>query len=205
MSPHRLVLLLSALATLLPLRALACSCFPGETPAEAVQRSEAIFIGRVLSVERPGRFTFGKWAVVDRVARFEVITSWKGITETEVALGTSYLGGCDPPLRDAAEYLVFAAPRTPGGVLWIMPCSPTQEFSPGSEIMKYLGSRLTPLPLKPKAASSESSCTSTGTGTGAFLPALLLVAGLLCLRRKAQSAQRLTNGFSSLGQEWTAG
>ncbi|MDY7230352.1 hypothetical protein [Hyalangium rubrum] len=171
--------LLFALAVLMPVRASACMCNIQDKPEEVVQRSEAIFRGRVVSITRTGRFTFGKWSSVPRVVRFEVITAWKGPAEAELAVGDSFPDGCGMPFQEGVEYIVFAAPRPSGGVLWTSMCHHTQEFSPTAEYVKYVEAHLPPLPLKPKGSSNESSCSSTGAH--ALPPVLLLIAGQLVL------------------------
>jgi hypothetical protein len=186
MSIRWLSLLLCSLALLLPSSASACMCLP-KPEAEIIDGSEAVFWGRVVSVERPGTFDF-KWPKGMWIIRFKVITAWKGSGDSELVLASDNGGSdCGIPFKKGVEYLVFAAPRSPGEPLWTSYCHSTEEFRPDSSLMKYINKHLTPLPLKPKPPPAASSCAATGAHPSWAALWLLATAALIGRQRLALS------------------
>jgi uncharacterized protein (TIGR03382 family) len=165
-----LILWLSPLAVLLPTNASACLCNPREEITSIIERSDAVFRGRVLSILSAGRFN-SKWPSYAWIVRFEVLTAWKGLTETETVVLTHKVGtSCGIPFKKDVEYLVFAASRDSEGNLWTSVCDRTDDVE----------THLPPLTLKPKSPPA-SSCAATGASLA--WPVLLLV-GLLYPRRR---------------------
>lgn len=113
MAKMRAVLCLSApLLLVTPTPAEACSCAPPPPPKEAFSEADAVFRGRVVSVDKetpPGKSPHSGKAV----ARFEVLTGWKGVTEREVLVTTSAIPGlCGNKFQVGTEYIVYAyAPK----------------------------------------------------------------------------------------------
>jgi MYXO-CTERM domain-containing protein len=175
-----LILWLCPLAVLLPTSASACSCNPAEEIPALIERSDAVFRGRVLSVSSAGMFDF-KWPSHAWIVRFEVLTSWKGLTETEtVVLTAKDSTACGISFDKDVEYLVFASSRGSGGHLWTSTCDRTDEIRPKSETLQHLETHLPPLTLKPKSPPT-SSCATTGASPAW---AMLLLVGLLYPRRR---------------------
>ncbi len=129
-----LVLIIAALCFMLtPSPALACSCGPGDPPAE-FNRAAAVFIGRVLEGTQQVKVTFehDEPGVVEAGnVRFLVETSFKGELGPEVTLvvdsneGTS----CGPyGLSRGERYVVYAyASRDEPAVLYTGVCTRTAQ------------------------------------------------------------------------------
>lgn len=110
--PARRLALAAALAAALALtlvaapRALACSCTQPGPPAVELENADAVFSGRVLSVEPIGdRGAYRRLAV-----RFALAAAWKGVPEgDEVTVTTSADGAtCGYSFEVGEEYLVYA-------------------------------------------------------------------------------------------------
>ena len=69
-----------------------------ETPAEHLQRSSAVFAGRVLKVASSGEM---------QIVTFSVIKSWKGVRSTELTVA-NFVGPESVIFRKGRNYLVFA-------------------------------------------------------------------------------------------------
>lgn len=185
MSIRWLILCLCSLATLWPSSASACMCLP-MSEAEVIKQSEAVFWGRVVSVEKPGMFDF-KWPKGMWIVRFTVIAAWKGSGEPELVLASDNgMSDCGIRFKTGMEYLVLAAPRPSGGPLWTSGCQFTEEFRPDSPLLKYINKNLPPVPLKPPAPPAASSCAATGTSPS--WAALWLLAALLQGRARRSTA-----------------
>ena len=79
-------LILVAFITISSSDAFACSCLKPGSPREGLQRSDAVFLGTVLDVNRD---TLGGGYKV----KFEVERSWKGASEQVVTVKTGLGGG----------------------------------------------------------------------------------------------------------------
>ncbi len=83
----------------------ACLCgFPGDqaSPLESLERSDAVFVGRVLDIDK-------KFLGFEYNVRFEVEKYWKGISEKNVTIETDSGGGaCGYRFEKGEEYLVYA-------------------------------------------------------------------------------------------------
>jgi MYXO-CTERM domain-containing protein len=174
-----IALLVCALAALFPTRASACSCFIGG-PADFAKSADAIFHGRLVSVEQPSRFGIGEASHMV-TARFQVLTVWKGPTKAELEVKTAFDGtACGIPFTPG-EYLVFAR-QAKDGTFRVSTCDGTEEFSYSKEQQEYLKEHFTAVDMTkvPATAAAASSCAST-PGSG-LLPAMVLLA--FWLRRR---------------------
>jgi hypothetical protein len=130
-----------ALLALLPSVAAACSCTSIPTFEEAVQESDAIFLGPVLEVRSAPEAWEAVWAVL------HVEGWWKGAPpETVEVLTGANEGVCGVRFEPGVRYLVYAfrggSPwgSDPGAqVLWTHLCWRTHATWPGDPDLVALG------------------------------------------------------------------
>ena len=123
------VVALTALLSLAPYTASACTCISAST-REAASRSDQVFLGEVISIHKYKSSDFAMW-VKDRVAQLgdlfgkdwrrnygrdfrqevtlRVVENFKGKAAKELVITTGWGGGdCGVPFDKNATYLVFA-------------------------------------------------------------------------------------------------
>ncbi len=126
-----LFVLLCALLCALPgaRAAYACSCAMPPPPHEALEHTDAVFIGTVAEVvEADGAF----------VVRFRVDRRIKGPRGEEVTVRTaSSSAACGYYFREAREYLVYA--QKTDGHLHVSLCSRTARLPDAGEDLKAFG------------------------------------------------------------------
>ncbi len=111
-------------------RACTCGRVPWTTP-QIVDKYEAVFLGQVIGIRTPNRFTYE--------VEFEVQAGWKGIESTKLKLHTAAdIGMCGFPFAKDKEYLVFAI-RLNDGNLSASRCSPTREAPTIPLLVEVLG------------------------------------------------------------------
>jgi len=101
---YRLLVVAIVLGWLLarPTSVSACSCDLPASPADALTRADAVFIGTMTEMI-DSKDSYGR-----RVS-FEVSSSWKGVTTTQVVLYTGYGGGdCGYEFVPGSQYVVYA-------------------------------------------------------------------------------------------------
>lgn len=119
---------------LMPAEADACTCLPAGAPCQAYWDVDAVFVGRVESIEPlAGRSLFRR-----RVVTFTVVEPLKGaVTGTRVALRTGYgRGDCGYPFRKGLEYVVYAASGG-NGELETSICSRTRPVGRADADLEY--------------------------------------------------------------------
>jgi hypothetical protein len=116
--PLLLALAALALAAAAP-RALACSCAPPGEPRAELAAADAVFAGRVVSVEPQEAAAFPRLAV-----RFALKAVWKGLPEGDEATLTTAAdsAACGYHFEEGEEYLVYAY-RSDDGDLTTSLCS----------------------------------------------------------------------------------
>lgn len=106
------VIALSAMV-LAPHSVLACSCVADYAQEKAFEDAEAVFVGRVLSIEKH-RNTLRQLFTDDiapsyRTVEFWVTEQWKGIDKNVVTVATGFGGGdCGFYFAEGEQYLVYA-------------------------------------------------------------------------------------------------
>lgn len=96
----RLLLSVFLIALAFPGFMQACSCIPPEPPALEFSRADAVFVGKVITLERRD---------YQLLVTMEVQGSWKGITSRQVDVRTGFGGGdCGYPFLRDGVYLVYA-------------------------------------------------------------------------------------------------
>lgn len=88
-----------------PATANACSCIEPPGVTEELERSDAVFSGKVISIEeKPPLLSVPSKTVIFQVARI-----WKGIEQSQVKITTGQGGGdCGFDFNMGQEYLVYA-------------------------------------------------------------------------------------------------
>ena len=88
--------------------ARACSCSAPSTTAEALQRSTAVFRGRVVKISVPSLDWLGLTRTGAHRVKFEILKQWKGPSaETSVVVTRLTGEGCGFPFEEQKEYLVY--------------------------------------------------------------------------------------------------
>lgn len=115
---------------------LACTCAPPQSASQELNRSTAVFSGKVLEVKRHKR-SADLFASVQVI--FEVEKVWKGIDSKTVSIFTSsQSSACGYGFKEGRTYLVYAhgiAERR----LATSICSRTSKLKDAREDLKELG------------------------------------------------------------------
>ncbi len=131
-----LVSLLVAGTWAIPHVASACSCLPPEPPKEALEKAEAVFVGRVLEVHEEG----GGNMLARRRYRFEVSRFWKGeLGETITVSSAVSSAACGRSYTQDEQYLIYASTDANGGGLVDFLCSRTRTLASADEDLAVLG------------------------------------------------------------------
>jgi hypothetical protein len=79
----------------------ACSCVPPAPPKESLEKSHAVFSGKVTKIEDVADF--------ERAVTLEVATSWKGVDQKELVIYTARDGAaCGYGFEKGKSYLIYA-------------------------------------------------------------------------------------------------
>ena len=115
----------------------ACSCF-NAGPRNALRRSAAVFLGRVVSTTPRGQERDGEI----RVAQFKVTHAIKGVDAGQTK-AVEYLvdtgGNCGLPLGPGMKLLVYAMPATNGQTPWADYCTGTKLQECAAPDLRALG------------------------------------------------------------------
>ncbi|HFE44141.1 MAG TPA: hypothetical protein ENJ18_01425 [Nannocystis exedens] len=131
-----LVSLLVAGAWAIPHVASACSCLPPEPPKEALEKAQAVFVGRVLEISEEG----GGDMLARRRYRFEVSRFWKGeLGETITLSSAASSAACGRSYAQDEQYLIYASTDPNGGGLVDFLCSRTRTLASADEDLAVLG------------------------------------------------------------------
>ena len=115
-----------------PEQSYACSCAYPYTPSEALERSAAVFAGRVISIDQSTARQQG-WSSI--AVEFDVSTVWKGPDQRTMRMRTPGINNsCHFPFREGVEYLVFSLDGSNVG--W---CSPVRPISEAADDLAELG------------------------------------------------------------------
>lgn len=202
-----------ALLTLTPSAvAFACSCMRS-TPSEALERSTAVFEGRVLEVtpfEERGEVTLEGGCLGEDceeslsetthgtthsgfAVRFSVTRRWKGVSTEEVVVRTARdSAGCGYAFEVGEDYVVYASAEEAGALSTGL-CDRTARVADASEDLEALGTGEVPVDVddestppateEPPARGGCASC-ATGGASSPFAAGLPFAVALLLLRRR---------------------
>ncbi len=89
-----------------------CSCAAPAGPADGLNRSTAVFRGRVSEIRRPFWDRIGLTNSGGYRVTFAVLQHWKGAPATSIELATRLTGeACGFPFQEKKEYLVYAVAK----------------------------------------------------------------------------------------------
>ena len=111
--------------------ASACECAPSLTPLEELERSGAVFSGRVIAITKNP-------SIYDKEVEFDVDRSWKGPSSKTVTVFTGDPSAiCGYDFQEDEKYLVYAHPTE--GFLYTSGCFRTQPLANAQEDLNALG------------------------------------------------------------------
>ncbi|SDX98390.1 hypothetical protein [Thermoactinomyces sp. DSM 45892] len=159
----------------------ACSCAPSDDPVKEADKSSAVFVGKVVQLERDAN---------QRIATLHVSKRWKGDLDPELIVYTALSeASCGFTFEMEKEYLVYAIKKN--GHLTTTICSRTKLLSEAQADLDALNKRMwmmdgvenkpstdTPTNSTPDSKEAEVDSSSKEVGTSEWLlvgTALLLV------------------------------
>ncbi|NHN34514.1 hypothetical protein [Paenibacillus agricola] len=132
-------LVLSIMTIFIPSTVYGCSCAQPQTVEAELNRSEAVFAGRVLEVKEQRNLN----GSMTKAALFEVSHIWKGGSESQIIIHTGSGGGdCGFRFEEGKDYLVYAHPSTMYGdkeLLITIICDRTNVLVQVQEDLAILG------------------------------------------------------------------
>ncbi len=175
---------------ILPSSSFACSCVPPDSPEKELERSAAVFSGKVIDIQ-DRNINFPTFSSADPLfVRFEVDLIWKGVTQSQVIASTMRdSASCGFEFIENNEYLVYATEVD--GELQVTMCSRTSLLSSAQDDIKVLGTGEGPtekveLTTKTDDTPSETKFNSGFTLLifGAVILVLAIVLVYIIWRRK---------------------
>lgn len=166
----------------------ACSCARPPDPLTALERSDAVFAGKVLQVNKhtnwrnwiPFWTSPGIWGYD---VMFEVQTAWKGVDQTQVLIVTDGVGGgCGIAFQPGDDYLVYAS-YWEGSDLASNICTRTTLLANAAEDMQVLGAGAAP-------TSPAASVWTRQLGVYGWIAAIAAAGALLMFYVSSQKRRR---------------
>ena len=165
-----------------PGRSYACSCIDPGSPSEALERSAAVFAGRVVSID--DRLALGS-SLDPLIIKFDVETVWKGSLHQQIELRTAFdSASCGYSFVEGVEYLVYSHNGSEASL-----CSRTRPLSEAADDLAELGPGRTapesgtpPTPASPETPPG-GGCGPSAGGDGLLAAGLGLIIALLGLIR----------------------
>jgi hypothetical protein len=178
---YRLMMILPLLALIFaasPKPAYACSCMMPGSPLEEMERSAAVFAGKVVKMDAPGGQIISSADPVTVV--FEVSRVWKGPEEAQITLTTARSSAsCGYEFSGGVEYMVYAYEGESGLEAGL--CTRTMLLANAGEDLEVLGEGS--IPEAPVPESSSQPFLLWGLVGGGFVLGLILL-GIAFLPRK---------------------
>ena len=117
--------------------AYACTCMAPATAAEALQKSSAVFRGRVVAIYRSWFDRVGITNTAGYRVQFEITKQWKGAPSTSAVVITRLSGeACGFPFEQNKEYLVYVVTEPKDIQTGI--CTGTKNIAEAEQEMKQL-------------------------------------------------------------------
>lgn len=161
----------------------ACSCAYPHTPSEALERSAAVFAGKVVSIEAS---TVNRTGMHPITVEFEVSTVWKGPGQRTIRMRTPGINNsCHFPFQEGVEYLVYSLNGS--NVNWCSPVRPLSEASVDLAVLRegqVLSQTQTATTTVPKATEQPMGRGCGPSPHADVLPLLGLLGGVAWLGRK---------------------
>lgn len=117
--------------------AYACTCMTPATAAEALQKSSAVFRGRVVKIYRSFFDRVGITRTGSYRIEFEISKQWKGTAAKSTVVITRLTGeACGFPFEETKEYLVYVVTEPKDIQTGI--CTGTKNIIEGEQDMQQL-------------------------------------------------------------------
>lgn len=116
----------------------ACSCVQLPNVEEELERSNAVFSGKVIDVREKRSLTGN----VSKLVLFEVTSTWKGVQQSQIMITTGLdSGDCGIDFKGGKEYLVYASESTMYGAKSLVSiiCDRTNQLSSLQSDLAILG------------------------------------------------------------------
>jgi hypothetical protein len=169
-------LIICAITLFSPSRcAYACSCTEPESPQVQLQKSVAVFKGKVVNIERPSNV--GDAFASPVKITFDVSESWKGTSNKTLVVDTNPDGAsCGFSFKQGQEYLVYANGTTTDLVTTI--CTRTRTIGDANEDLSVLGKGT--IPVQNTATTTAPTPTATQSDSGFNFPIFipLIIVGM---------------------------
>lgn len=114
-----------------PLHASACDCYIPENALEALEKSDAVFTGKVKKIKK----VLQQGSTYDAVL-IEVGETWKGVDESQVIIYTEW-SSCQFEFESGQQYLLYA--YKVGEQYHVINCGRSTTVAKGAEDIKLLG------------------------------------------------------------------
>ena len=168
----------------------ACSCAASGTPQEELAAFEAVFAGRVRSVEHtfdPDASSVSPWDHTK--VGFTVNRVWKGDVTRSIEIATPPTGGsCGYPFEEGKQFIVYAYGSATEGGFTASLCSRTAPLSEAQEDIAALGRGQAPggeaVGGTPGPGDADSG--SVGVVLVAVIVGALVVAGVVVWARRGR-------------------
>ncbi|MCR8656652.1 hypothetical protein [Paenibacillus endoradicis] len=115
---------------------LACNCFYPEDAIEALEKSDAVFTGRVKGIKKTTIDNESYNAVL-----IEVNEIWKGIHTTQIIVYTTW-SSCQFDFQQEEDYLLYSYNHE--GNYYVMNCGRSTTLASAESDLKQLGQGLEP-------------------------------------------------------------
>ncbi|MBT2642917.1 hypothetical protein J7I80_11825 [Bacillus sp. ISL-41] len=132
----------------------ACSCAELPTAEEEMERSDAIFSGKVIEIKEEKVKGY-----MTKKVLFEVTNTWKGVDESQVVITTGQGGGdCGFRFIEGQEYLVYAKESDMYGAnsLTTTMCDRTNALRALQDDLEVLGAGETPTEKADLSSSNQN-------------------------------------------------
>jgi hypothetical protein len=117
--------------------AYACTCMAPATAADALQKSSAVFQGRVVTIYRSFLDRVGITNTAGYRVQFEITKQWKGAPSKSIVVITRLTGeACGFPFEENKEYLVYVVTEPKDIQTGI--CTGTKNIAEAEQEMKQL-------------------------------------------------------------------
>lgn len=151
---------------------LACTCAPAKSAAQELERSTAVFSGKVLEIKRHKQAE-DIFAQVEVVFRVEKV--WKGVERRTVSVFTSsWSAACGYGFKGGRTYLVYAYGNAEGRLSTSI-CSRTRRLKNAREDLGELGAGRDIAEDVPKGVDSSGMSNNRMHPTALSLPLMMLV------------------------------
>ena len=167
--------------TFSPLTSYACSCAEPYPVKEELERSSAVFSGKVVEIVDKNKSKAIQSSADPIAVRFEVEESWKKISQTQIIVYTERSSAsCGYRFDLGKEYLVYA--HEADGELWANICSRTALLTAAVNDVQELGKgekRLEKEPIKLDVNEGKNQSFSEHKGNMSIIYTIIIILALL--------------------------